>query len=324
MYKFVVCAPNYDANSGGSIALHNLAVILSELGQTVYLAHNISSLSWSPFKKGETLRFFRYCIKTRRKQIKIINSTLVTSVSAKDAYGLASNPEYIFIYPESVLGNPYDAINVVRWLLHYPMFFRSSLMWSSGDIIASYGNILQDQKISGTIQYPYTLTVTSFPKNIYLKARMPKRSGSAFMIRKGTGKPFIHPKDAVCIDNMTHEQAAKTLGEKEFFYCYDSYTAYSYFASLAGCTSIVVPDSYVSIDEWRPDTQSRCGIAYGVENVPFAISTAHLVLPWLEHLESESQASVSSFLDWIRTNLANKAEIIRPYILSLKSSHHET
>ena len=63
------------------------------------------------------------------------------------------------------------------------------------------------------------------------------------------------------------------------FISYDTLTAYSIFAVLCGCESIVIPDEGVSIDDWYPDYEDRYGISYGFSNLEEAAATKHLVEP---------------------------------------------
>ena len=82
------------------------------------------------------------------------------------------------------------------------------------------------------------------------------------------------------------------------FISYDSLTAYSRFAVLSGCVSIVIPDQGVSADEWYPNTKDRWGIAYGLsdEAIAWAERTRHLVGGRIQEEEDGCQQDLTRFL----------------------------
>jgi len=90
MLKFVIWSPEYTEGIGDVIALHLLAKNLAEEGYHVV----ISSGKTMPNSKALT--------------INRINELVLTP------------NETVVIYPEIVIGNPFNAKHVVRWLLHTP------------------------------------------------------------------------------------------------------------------------------------------------------------------------------------------------------------
>src|SRR5690606_7573161 len=106
------------------------------------------------------------------------------------------------------------------------------------------------------------------------------RRGTAVCIRKGKGKTFQHDeRDAIVIDGKSHEEVAQILNKVSVFVSYDTYTAYSLFAVLCGCDSVVIPDPGVDEASWYPNPTDRDGIAYGFENIEAARASAPRVLP---------------------------------------------
>jgi len=85
------------------------------------------------------------------------------------------------------------------------------------------------------------MTIHSPPKEYCLKGVSPKRQGSAYLIRKGAGKPIVHDlTDSICIDGMTHAETAAVFKRVKTFISYDPLTAYSTYAILCGCRSVVM------------------------------------------------------------------------------------
>ncbi|WP_143413734.1 hypothetical protein [Haemophilus paracuniculus] len=118
------------------------------------------------------------------------------------------------------------------------------------------------------------------------------------MVRKGTNKPFIHPENSICVDNLSHEQIATIFRCSKRFICYDDYTAYSIFAILCGCESIVVPAEGVPIEQWYPDEKDRYGIAYGLNDaqLDWARETRHNVIERIESEHKKSEENVKEFI----------------------------
>lgn len=249
---------------------------------------------WKPFEPWRSLRGVLSNYRHPSARPALSAGARAKSVSILEARRLARQGA-LFVYPEVVLGNPYQAAHVLRWLLHFPMFHRGGLYWSTGDWVVRFNDAVPPICLPG-VRCPETfLKVVRYPIASYVSKRQVARSGSAYLVRKGVGKPFIHPADAICIDGLGHEEAAEILGRVERFYSYDIYTAYSYFAAIAGSLSIVVPDAGWPIERWYASEEDRWGVAYGEERVDWARSTEHLVLPRLQAEEQKSLESVRAF-----------------------------
>ena len=76
---------------------------------------------------------------------------------------------------------------------------------------------------------------------------------------------------------MSHPEIAGIFKRVKTFISYDTYTAYSRFAVLCGCESVVVPDEGVTKEQWRPNPADRYGVAYGFSDIEAASRTAHLM-----------------------------------------------
>ena len=95
---------------------------------------------------------------------------------------------------------------------------------------------------------------------------------------------------------MTHEELNKIFNEKKYFISYDTYTYYSIYAAICGCTSIVVPDIGISKEEWHPKVEETYGISYGLDDLKYAENTKHLMIKYIENQQKENINSVKNFI----------------------------
>lgn len=101
--------------------------------------------------------------------------------------------------------------------------------------------------------------------------------------------------NSTLIDGKSHEDVSRIFKRVKTFISYDAYTAYSIFATLCGCESIVVPEKGVEKEIWYPDKKDRDGIAYGFDDLDHARETAHRVKMNVAAAEDENQEIVSAF-----------------------------
>jgi hypothetical protein len=175
------------------------------------------------------------------------------------------------------MGNPLQAKNIVRWLLHTPGFHTNQTNYGPNELYFRFSVETPYFSHPGSTTSDQFLTVVHFPTEIYnMDVAIQEREGTAYCIRKGKGKEIVHDlSDSICIDGKSHKEIAEIFKRVKTFYCYDTRTAYYYFASLCGCETIVIPDEGVSEEEWLPDPRSRVGMRYGInspmlntENIP--------------------------------------------------------
>ncbi|PSU71653.1 WavQ, partial [Photobacterium phosphoreum] len=210
------------------------------------------------------------------------------------------NSEDIVIYPETVLGNPLKAKNVVRWLLHKPGNFSKNIFYGQNEIYFKFDDgLVGDFKHYNSITSDFKLNIWHVPFEIYNKNNVDsKREGEAFSIRKGVNKQLIyHNKNAINIDGLTHQQIADVFKKVERFISYDSYSAYSSFAVLCGCKSIVIPDDNVSESEWYPDSDNRLGLSYGFDNLKFAEDTMNEKVALMKKKDEQQSETVKEFIN---------------------------
>jgi len=106
--RYIVNAPSFDPDSGGTIFLHELAHTLNSLGEEAYV--------WP------MAPIFRQGVKSRLWSL-ISRPAFDTSPSLNTPLAhkrMFNAPDTVVVYPEIVPGNPMGAQNVVRWLLYKP------------------------------------------------------------------------------------------------------------------------------------------------------------------------------------------------------------
>jgi hypothetical protein len=237
-----------------------------------------------------------------RHSLKTNSSFITPCLDIRSAYEIADNDEYVVIYPEVVMGNPLKAKNVVRWLLHTPGFHTNQTNYGPNELYFRFSVETPYFSHPGSTTSDQFLTVVHFPTEIYnMDGASQDRQGTAYCIRKGAGKEIVHDvSDSICIDGKSHEEIAEIFKRVKTFYCYDTRTAYYYFASLCGCETIVIPDEGVSEEEWLPQPVSRVGIRYGIDSPKnWSQSTPKEVLNFLKAEEDLSILRVKNTLEEI-------------------------
>ncbi|BES82991.1 hypothetical protein PEC302107_09310 [Pectobacterium araliae] len=275
-----IYAPSYDENNGGAIVLHRLCHLLNQTQKCNAYLVKISTKK----RKAAFLRdiFSKICPNKKDEKYQT-NKIWDTPVWHK--YSMPKNS--VVIYPEIINDNPLGIKNVVRWLLHQPGFHTNEINYSPNELYFKFNSAIDDFFYPGSRTSQNELKVIYYPIDLYNSKNNEERDiPSCHMIRKGTNKKFIHDKNSIPLDGLTHKEIAKIFRRSEKFICYDDYTAYSIFAVLCGCESIVVPDDTTSIEQWYPNITDRYGIAYGLNDAQrqWAIETRHKVL---EHIISE-------------------------------------
>ncbi|MEH0833148.1 WavQ [Pectobacterium cacticida] len=279
-----IYAPSYDVNNGGAIVLHRLCHVINNIkGFQAYLV----KYSTKKRRMGFIRNAFKLrCVNDKKDKYKI-NENWNTPVWDKYTYPKNS----VVIYPEIVNNNPLKIKNVVRWLLHQPGFHTNKIEYLPGELYFKFNSAIDDFDFPGSTLSQNELKVIYYPIDIYNnsgKDEMKRDIHSCHMVRKGKDKKFVHDENSVSIDGLSHEEVASIFRRSKRFICYDDYTAYSIFAVLCGCESVVIPDEKKTIDEWYPNITDRYGIAYGLSESQrqWALETRHKVL---EHIINEHE-----------------------------------
>jgi hypothetical protein len=204
----------------------------------------------------------------------------------------------VIVYPEIVSGNPLGGERVVRWLLHRPGHHTGEADYGSDDLFFHYQDGFQDPA------FPSTRLTLAWINEAYRDLGLP-RAGSAYLVRKGKGRPIVHNlENSVCVDEMSHQERALAFNRAEYFYTYDLYTMYSRYAAICGCVPIIIPDETVSREQWIPAEEERYGLAYGLEDVPWARETRGKMFERMKREEKEEVLMLTRFVTMCRARFS--------------------
>jgi len=295
--KFLIVSPPYDERVGGAIVLHKLCAILNGLGYESYL---------HPYRKHYGLNN-KYSVKTWFRKMKyryrhwkgVYGRYEVNPVFDTPVLHVVDNSllrDFVVVYPEIVFGNPLNSQRVVRWFLHNPGFHLGRVNYGKNELYFKYHSGIKEFYSSGSVVSDKLLKVVHCPFEYYNLDDVPlDRKGTAYCLRKGKHKPIQHDLNgSILIDGKSNSEIAGIFKRVKTFVSYDTYTAYSRFAVLCGCESVVVPDPGVTKEQWRPNPADRYGLAYGFSDVEAASETAHLVKEYILFEEKKSIENVKS------------------------------
>lgn len=298
--KYIVNAPAFNPDSGGTIFMHELAHALNTLGEEAYL-WPMEPVYKRGRLRGPLYRLLSWFRPTRYRTNPDLNTPLATKAELR-------GPDAVIIYPEIVLGNPMGIKNVVRWLLYKPgdqhpyeftdneMFFR---VFEKADL----------PEITGGAPDLFLYKVN----RTYRNENRPDRKGACYIVRKGHRKPRIAQTEAstaINIEGLTHAEINDVFNRCETFYSYDEATMYSQFAVVSGCESVVVAGEHESREDWaRVNELGRYGIAYGLtpSERKHAHATRAQLIDLLKHKEEAGLETVRRFITLTKDRFTHDA-----------------
>jgi hypothetical protein len=293
MRKFIIFTPPYNQKSGGVIVLHKLCHELNEMGYEAYLYKSFENIFFS--KKNIIIPILKLVRDFFRTLLPFkVNKFFNTPIFSKKT---DFNDDYIVIYYEQVYGNPLNAKNVVRWLLHTPGYHTKDVFYGFNEFIIGYDSSLKKFNYPNSFWSPNNLKIIHYPLEYYNNSNiLEKRKGTAYCLKKGKHKIITeNTKDWILIDNLSHQEISKIFKRVKRFVSYDSYTAYSRFAVLCGCESVVIPDEGMAKCDWYGDIRNTYGLAYGFEDLKFAKETSDLVLSRINEEVAECRDNIDKF-----------------------------
>lgn len=310
-YKYVIYAPPYDEGSGGAIALHRLCHLINECGGEAYLHPLIPSFELHHHNAAEIGLYAKMIHEAANLANYRLGERFKTPV-LRPQDNSAPGDDCIVVYPEIVFGNPLRARNVVRWLLHNPGYHTGKIYYGPGEVYYRYANFcIEDFAFPGSEMADVTLRVQYTPIDLYREQppdRERDRTGTAYCLRKGSGRAPIHDvSSSVLIDGKSHAEIAAIFKSVKRFISYDPYTHYSYFAAIAGCESVVAPLENTTKEQWKPNVEDRYGLAYGFDDLEFALATRHLALERQISLDGESKQSTREFMSDVEGRIRRRS-----------------
>jgi len=294
--KFIIYAPSYDENIGGIIVLHQLCHELNMLGEEAYLwQKGEPPLDWSkPIRSLYRLVKYNY----------ILNNKYDKNFQTREGWktpiaGFLDIKDAVVVYPEIISDNPLKSKKVVRWFLNKPSVISGKpIKYGKNELYFYYAQAFNDGEINPDSDSQ--LTLVTVMDDIYKQTNFGKRHGSCYMIRKGKGKEIVHDiEDSIKLDGLPHKEIADIFNQTEQFISYDLYTMYSNYAAMCGCTSIVVPDSHISEEEWRGSHgNKKDGMAYGFEKnqIEYAKNTQKKLIEELIKVKTDQKEMLINFV----------------------------
>jgi hypothetical protein len=304
--EFIVLAPPYDPNVGGFVVMHQLCHFLNEIGHTCHLVPWLSSEDVSPIDDiTRANRIFNQREYIQRDNFRV-HSGLNTPIYRRPWRGIAKRDDLVVVYTEVVFGNPLRARNVARWLLHNPGFHTKDCYYPHGEVHFRYLDAYKPLSLPWIEVSDLILTVQRIPWEQYKAPQLSSpREGTAYIVRKGAGKPFVHDiSNSVKIDGMSHAEISDVLRRVKTLISYDAYTLYSALAVVAGADSVVIPDPGVSVDEWMPNPEQRAGLAYDFDDLDRARAARNQYLNSLKSIDHQTENMVKAFADFWQTRLS--------------------
>lgn len=283
--KFIIWAFSFDDTSGGKIALHLLCRRLRDAGEDAYIWKGGKPALRGRLSLTETLAAVRYEVGRTKWQYRM--GPFGNPVACRRDLDGA-----IVIYPEVVVGNPLGAEHVVRWLLHRPGYHSGQTDFGDRDLFFHY----QDAFSEGAPRPSRKLTL-SWINETYRDLGLGPRHGSTYLMRKGEGRTLVHDlATSIRVDEMSHADRSQAFNKAEYAFSYDLYTFYSVYAALCGAIPVIVPEPEISVEQWLPNPEDRYGLAYGMENVDWAVRTRGALIARLEQARREEDAMLADFV----------------------------
>jgi len=283
--KFLIYSFNYDWKSGGNQVLHDLGKILSQ--------------DYTTYVFGTTTVFDSKAI----------------CVNIDKAKEIAIEDNVITIYPEVISDNPFNAKNVVRYVLYYPGWHAGDNEYSHNELIITYNNeYVKDTKYDNA----FVLTVLN-PKLNIMRNHNKKRNKIGLLVRKCKDfdykikllnqykhlikLPVISIDEEInnCTDLRNLSKIYNTLS---LFISFDPHTYHSTMAALCGCTSVVIPSKEISNEEFY--NVQKYGVAYGFENIDFAKLTYGKMIENLKEMEKDTFAQCADFVKLVKSHFIIK------------------
>lgn len=303
---FIFCS-QWNENAGGNIVLHKLCALLKENGCKTYLlpdyycSHKPKNKKWYRPNNWEIfIKYARDCRWIRNHFKNPLWDTPVYHWFKFLIHKLQIPKDTIIVYPEVISFNPANASKVIRLIMHIPGYFTGAVNYGTGELYFLYGHHFGKgfTPPEGSTISPHTMGIFTIPDEYKQTNFKGERSGTAYLIRKGKDKPIIHDlSDSIKIDGMSHSEIAKIFNTVDSFISYDSVTAYSRYAMLCGCHSVIILGDGEKPETYWSDPEERKFIAWGLnDKMPNLLEAKE----WAEKMKYDTEANnmnaISNFI----------------------------
>ncbi len=297
--EFIIFSTPYHPNDGGAIVLHYLCHLLNQSGVNASIIPSFNCLDVSPYDDLlETIGTLNQIKKNTNSDPFTLNADWKTPLYPHPLEQIKFRNDLVVVYPEVTFGNPLRARHIARWILHKPGFHNKHVYYEPGEVHFRYLEMHHAVPMPWIEISDQLLSIFYIPWDHYKPALADQqREGTAYLVRKGTGKKAIHDvTNSIQIDGKSHSEIGEIFRRVKTFISYDTKSIYSLLAAVAGADSVVAPDDGISEDMWQPFPELRAGLAYGFERLGWAQSTRHQTAEQLQKLELQSAVSVQSFV----------------------------
>ena len=275
--KFIIHSFNFSKQWGGVLVLHKLGQILSDIGYEVYLIANNT-----------------------------IDNSKAKLISEEYAKTIANDDKTITIYPEVITGNPLNAKKVVRWILYHPGINGGDKIYSNDELIFTYSDYFTANTI---YEGSPKLFIFDSHKDFFKNYNNIRNNLTCSLVKKGSNKNLNILTNTHIIDQFLNgpeinNNLLKIFNQYSTFISLDHATYHSTQAALCGCISIVIPEEGVNKEQWQESLPlMKYGVAYGLDDIQWAIETQPLVYKHLTDLEEVSKNTINNFLKIIKDNV---------------------
>jgi len=192
----------------------------------------------------------------------------------------------VCIYPEIVWDNPMNAKKIVRWCLNEPGKLGGPAVFPDEDIVFYFWP-MYSKAGSGNI-----LTVLEV-QDIW-QDQGNQRNGCCHIQHKG--KEFSPPEGSEPLKTTgDYEYLFKMFNTKKYFVTSDDRTFTSLQAALCGCISVVQCEG--NKQDWiNKMAVNKYGIAWGWDDIPWAVQTMHLVRKNLADIQNETYNQIKKLV----------------------------
>jgi len=282
---FLIFSFDYDWKSGGNQVLHDLAKILSNDYPT-YVCANKTLID----SKAICINF------DKAKEISALNDTIT-------------------IYPEVISGNPFNAKNVVRYVLYYPGWHAGDKEYEEKELVITYNHeFVKNTKYDKS----FILTVLD-PKLSIMKNTGQQRDKIGLLVRKS--KDFDYKMNVlksyknlinlpiISIDDIINKcnnlnELSEIYNQITLFISFDNHSYHSIMAALCGCQSVVIPSEDLSSEEFY--NVQKYGVAYGFENIDFAKLTQGKMIENLKAMDQNTFIQCAQFVELVKNHFITK------------------
>lgn len=297
MIRFVVYTPLYREDSGGIIVLHKLASLLKDMGHDVRIwpqqKPSLYELASTDGLK-KLVRWLTLRTLGRQDLASPYRLLLARHRDIKDS---------VTVYPEIISGNPLRSRKVVRWFLNMPGAISGRSEFGEGELFFFYQERFNDWVLNPDKNR--RLTITEVMRDTYVNENTGPRKGQCYMVRKGRNRSLdYHENGALQVDGIPHKELAQIFNQHKYFVCYDPYSMYCRYAAMCGCIPVVVPEAGVTKEQWRPEVYNRYGIAYGWDDLPWAIETRPQLMELLAESERRNDELVRNFVATVKSRFS--------------------